>query len=344
MKVFLDANVVIRAGKPPGGPILDRLTGLVDAGIVTVLTTDLTCQEVAKKHAENDYKVIKEVGHPHFRNVVKLILDADLPDITKADLKAKLFDTYGQSTRSMFERLDSKMLSIDNIKPSTVFSDYAANKGFFTYDSKKDQFPDAFIFECLKAEASEDEPVVIVSNDGDFSKPVESEPYISIVDSLPEFFETLGLEVEAPEIEDFFELQIEELADAVNEELNDWWLYGDVADSEIDEICVTKVESWELMSFGSTEEGNPIMVVGSLLVKADILYTHPDWDTAIYDSEEKIYFELHHISGETEVSLNVDVSMLIEVDENGNPVGINELSFRNDDFQYIQLHPFETYK
>ena len=65
-KVFLDANVVIHAGKPPGGLILSRLKELINAGFITVLTTDLTCQEVAKKHTENDYNVIKEVGRPSF--------------------------------------------------------------------------------------------------------------------------------------------------------------------------------------------------------------------------------------------------------------------------------------
>lgn len=46
--VFLDANIVIRAGKPPGGPEIDRVGDLVDAGLVKILTTDLTVTEVAK--------------------------------------------------------------------------------------------------------------------------------------------------------------------------------------------------------------------------------------------------------------------------------------------------------
>lgn len=56
-KVFLDANVVIRAGKPPGGPLIARVIDLVRAGFITILTTDLTKTEVAKRHAGNDNKV-----------------------------------------------------------------------------------------------------------------------------------------------------------------------------------------------------------------------------------------------------------------------------------------------
>ena len=103
-KVFLDANILIQAGKPPGGPIFDRVKGLVEAGLITVLTTDLTCAEVAKKHAENDYDVIKEVGRPHFRKIVEQVLGSILPDTNKTELQAKLAEAYGQSTEAMFKK------------------------------------------------------------------------------------------------------------------------------------------------------------------------------------------------------------------------------------------------
>jgi hypothetical protein len=48
-KIFLDANVVIRAGKPPGGPLIPRVADLVAAGYVTVVTTDLTKVEIVNR-------------------------------------------------------------------------------------------------------------------------------------------------------------------------------------------------------------------------------------------------------------------------------------------------------
>ena len=342
-KVFLDANVVIQAGKPPGGLILSRLKELIDAGFITVLTTDLTCQEVVKKHAENDYNVIKEVGRSHFRMIVEEALGVRLPNITKSELEAKLTETYEQSTKAMFKDLRCKTLVIDNVKPSTVFSAYAASEGFFTHEGKKDQFPDAFIFECLKAEATGEGPVIIVSNDGDFDKPVKSEAHISLVKSLPELFETLGLQVDAPEVTDFLERHKKQLVEVVDSELEDWGLIGDVEDSEIEETNVTEVEAMELMSFGSTNKGGPILVVGRLSVKVNVSYTHPDWDHSIYDSEDKRRIAFEDVRGETEVSFDVDVSMSVTVDEDGGPERIEELSFRNDDFQYVELHPYYDY-
>jgi len=334
-KVFLDANVVIAAGKPPGGPILARVADLVEADLVAVLTTDLTITEVAKKHAENDYEVIKEVGRAHFRRIVEEVVGTALPEITKAQMKVKLAAAYDTSTKAMFKALGAKTLAIDDIKPSSIFAAYAAGEGFFTGEGKKDQFPDAFIFECLKAEASKKEPVIIVSSDGDYDKPVQSETHISLVKSLPELFKALGLEVEAPEIDDFFEEHKAELLAVADRELADWGLIADVEDAEIDETTVTDLELQELTAFKPTEEGGSFLVVGRLTVKANVSYTHPNWEEAMYDSED--------VSGETEVSFDVDVFMSIGVDDDGDPAEIEELRFRNSDFQYVELHPYDPY-
>ena len=338
-KIFLDANVVIQAGKPPGGPILARVKDLVDAGFITVLTTDLSCKEVAKRHAENDYKVIKNVGLQHFRQRVRQLLGTELPEVSKGELKARLIEGYDASTTAMFDALGAKTLEIDDIKPSIVFSDYAAGQGFFTGEAKKDQFPDAFIFECLKAEASEEEPIIIVSNDKDFIGPVEAATDISLVTSLPELFRTLGFQVDAPEVDEFLESRKDELVEMVNRELGDWGLIGDVEDSEIDATSVTDAEVVELLSFGSTEQGGLILVVARLSVEAYICFTHPDWDNAVYDSEDKCLFPLDNVDGEAEISFNVDVSMSISVDEDDKPEAIEELRFQNGDFWYVELYP-----
>lgn len=343
-KVFLDANIVIAAGKPPGGPEIARVIDLVDAGFVTVLTTDLTIAEVSKKHIQNDFDLIKDIGQPHFRKVVEATTGITLPEIKRAGLKHTLKNSYDASTKTMFQSLKAKMLSIDNIKPSTVFATYAAGQGFFTNEGKKDQFPDAFIFECLKKEASKQEPVIIVSQDGDFVAPAMGEKYISLVKSLPGLFAKLGLEMDAPEIDQFLETHNAKLVGMVDEELSDWILQGDVEDSEIDETTVTQVQISELSAFKPTEAGDPILVVGRLAVKATVAYTHPDWDTAAYDSEDKVLIPFDNVSGETEADLTIDVSMSIAVDENGDPAEIENLQFRNDNFAYIELHPYDDYK
>ena len=344
-KVFLDANIVIGAGKPPGGPEIARVADLVDAGMVTVLTTDLTITEVAKKHVQNDFDLIKEICQPHFRKVVEAATGVVLPDMKRPKLRQSLKEGYDKSSAAMFKSLKAKTLAIDEVKPSIVFDAYAAGEGFFAGDGKKDQFPDAFIFECLKKEASKKEPVIIVSKDGDFEGPAAGGKHISLVKSLPELFALLGLEFETPQVDEFLEKNSDDLAELVNRELSNWGLQSDdVEDAEIDEITVNAVEIEKLTAFKPTEEGDPILVVGRVGVRAHVSYSHPNWDEAMYDSEDKVLIPFEDVSGETEIEMSIDVSMTIAVDDDGAPTDIEELSFRNCDFQYVTLYPPETYK
>lgn len=341
--IFLDANILISAGKPPGGLMISRIAELVKTGLITILTTDLTITEIYKKHTDNDYNIIKEVSRAHFRNTLEKVTSVALPNITKTQIKEKLTTTYRTSTEAMFKKLKAKTLAIDDVKPSVIFADYAAGAGFFTREGKKDQFPDAFIFECLKTEAVK-KTIIIVSNDSDYVKPVSNEKNITLATSFLELFKILGLELEPPNLDKFLERHKNELIKAADSELADWGLIADIEDAEIDETSVIDIDIQDVIAFKSTQEGGSILVVGRLAIKATIAYTHPDWDGAAYDSEDKKLIPYEEVSGETEVNLDIDVSMSIAIDEQGEPIEIEDLRFRNRDFQYVELHPHDPYE
>src|SRR5580658_5363297 len=128
-KIFLDANVVIRAGKPPGGLLIPRVVDLVDAGYVKVVTTDLTKMEIAKKHAGNDFEVIEGLTRRRVRDLADEILGVKLPQISPTDLHRKLLANYQVSVEEMFRSLGAETLSIDSVKPSVVFDAYARKTG-----------------------------------------------------------------------------------------------------------------------------------------------------------------------------------------------------------------------
>jgi len=343
-QVFLDANIVIRAGKPPGGPEIERVGDLVDAGLIRVLATDLTIAEISRKHSANDFDVIKEVGRSHFRRIVEDTLGAKLPTVTKSEIKAVLDKKYAESTSAMFKSLKAKLLEIDAVKPSTVFASYAAGSGFFSGEGKKDQFPDAFTFECLKAVATDKSPVIIVSDDGDFDAPAKQEANILVLRSLPDLFKHLGFEMAAPPVAEFLEENIDDLAKLVNSEVENWGLIGDVEDSEIYEVLVDEIEIERIAAFKPVDEGDSLLAIATLKVNARASFTHPDWDTASYDSEDKVLIPWDDVNGEADLEFSVDVSISIAVDEDGNPEEFDTLNFRNSDFQYVTLHPFEDYK
>ena len=344
-QVFLDANIVIAAGKPPGGLEIERVKDLAEAGLIEVLTTDLTVTEVAKKHAQNEFDLIHGICHPHFRTAVEAATGVALPKISVADMRAQLKARYEAATQAMFSALGARTLKIDEIKASVVFDAYASGEGFFSGKAKKDQFPDAFIFECLKGTASKKAPVIIVSADGDFTGPVAGAKHVTLVKSMPDLFERLGLEMAAPAVDTFLEGEDDRLIELVNRELTSWGLQSsDVMDAEIDEVVVEGLEIGKVTAFKPLEENGSILVIAIIEARAAISYTHPNWDEAMYDSEDKVAIPFGNVSGETEIELVLNVALSVAVGEKGKPAAIEALRFRNADFQYVTLYPPDQYK
>ena len=107
-KIFLDANVVIRAGKPPARPLMPRVADLVAAGYVKVITTDLTKTEIAKKHASNDFEVLDGLARRRARDLAAEILGIKLPEISPADLHRILLERHQASVEKMFKSLQAE--------------------------------------------------------------------------------------------------------------------------------------------------------------------------------------------------------------------------------------------
>ena len=80
-----------------------------------------------------------------------------------------------------------------------------------------------------------------------------------------------------------------------------------------------------------------------LFAKADVSYNHPDWDTAMYESEDKVLIPFDDVHGDTEVEFEVEASIFVTVQENGQFDQIDMLEFRSDDFQYVTLQPSHDY-
>ena len=321
--------------------MIARVADLVRSGIVEVLTTDLTTTEVSKKHAANDFDVISNLARSHVRQLVQDHLGVTVPKTNKDELRKRIAGAYGKKVAAMFETLKARTLSIDAVKPSDVFSSYSDGRGFFAGEGKKDQFPDAFIFECLTKEASAQAPLIVVSDDGDFRCPVQSNAHMTLLKSIPDLFEHLGLGIDEVEIDAFLgDAGVEaDLRRHVDQEVEQWsFIVTDVEDAEIDQMSVTIVKLSSLTSFGPPKKGGSILVVGDVEVTADASYTHPDWDHAAYDSEDKVLIPFGDVSGESVVTIDGQFSMSIAVASDGAPAKISEFRFRGERFLCISLH------
>jgi len=299
--VYIDSNILIQQGKPPGGPLLKRIGDLAESEKIQVLTTDLTIQEVAKHHAKRDYELSKAYSSDRVREILNSALDTSLADISSQELYERILKQYMESVGEMMSGLDATVLEIDSVKPTDVFDDYANNRGLFSGAAKKNQFTDAFISKALQQEATADNPVTIVSADKDFDNVVE-EKKIQKVGKLEHVFASLGLTSSTPRFVDFGKYLQNTLPDHISSELENWGFI----------IIDVNVELW---------------------------YQHPDWDGAIYDSEDKVLIPIESISGKMEHQSSAKFSLLMSLVGNEKPKDILEFSFENFSGEELELYP-----
>lgn len=320
-KVFLDASIIIQAGRRSGSPVLKRLSGLVRAGFVSVLTTDITVQEISRHHAERDYNLVKSAASADFRRVIRDVFDVQLREIQPEDLKARIREKCEALTAEIFENLEATHLPVDDVAPSTVFSAYHAAQGFFAEAGKKVQFPDAFILERIKTAAKADDTVIVISDDNDFAHPVKECEHVSLVKSLRDLFEILGLHESDSEISRFLKKQNAGVIEAVKKELHSkkrGVIEAGGGNTNILVLSVNGCDTSNMAGFRSVEEGGPILAVGKISLTVDAYLTHG---------------EEFDMIGSAKAVIEAEASIEISVDEHNKPSKIESLRLRSDSIE-----------
>ncbi len=335
-RVFVDANVVIGWGRrsEPFGPLKE----LADAELIQVLTTDLTVDEIAKRRASQDYehvKLLAQLGREPVRRLAQE-LQLRLPEFDRRTIRAmqeELLKRRQFEVKSELRELKAAELHVDDIKPSQVFSAYAKGTGFFESTVKRRQFADAFVFERLRMAAEGGDPIVLWTQDKDFVEPVGREPSMRSVNSIEALYGQVGRPIKTSVVIDAFFTSNETqdvIMEEVQREADDRWLMGDVEDAEIEETTVRSYELTELRCF-EVPGSLGWSVSARLDVDAEVRYTHPDWETAMWDSEDKVLLPFRDVSGTSRVVFGVDVAMRVRADDAGNPIGVENFRFTTDD-------------
>jgi predicted nucleic acid-binding protein len=338
-KVFFDANILIQAGKPPGGPVIKTLVALVDANLIRTLTTDLTSSEVAKKHAQNDFDAVKDIAKRHFRELTRQITGVALPEINSAEVFRNRLVKYKSDVADMMRRLNAENLNVSDADVSKIFNDYMLRQGVFSKDAKKDQFPDAFIIATLRAKASSASPITIVTKDSDYSAALRDDPFFHICSSISDLLEDLGLKESTADLSGFLSTSQSVLIDKFSQELEDWGInILDHEDGEVDSLRVVEVDIDDATSFSSVEAGGPVLLVGSATLKIEVEWSGPSWDSASYDSEDKVLIPWEGTGGNAETELNVSFSMSIRLNDDGVPDEIEDVSLSANSVIWIYVH------
>ena len=245
---------------------------LVRYGFITVVTTDLTKTEMVRHHTDVAFRRLQPLLDSRSRWLAAKYLNVKIPDVSEDDARNQIREDMLEGIEEMFRSLRATNLDIDQVRPSVVFEYYDRKAGVFVAQNKKNQFPDAFVFECLKAVASEATPLLIVAGDPDFKEPANREDHLSLVDSISGLFDVLGLLVEEPDpdLEPFLCQEVLENADFL--------VYAEFQDDDLDGYRVTAscrdIQFDGINAFQQVDENAPLLISADVTVELDVEMEH----------------------------------------------------------------------
>lgn len=288
-KVFIDANKFLQFGKNFDKSEALVLRELVDAELIRVVTTDLTIIEIAKRWAKKDLEALEPLFKDDFKGRAEEHLGIKLPALTREEVWQKIFGEYHKRLKQKFiVEFKTKPLSINDVPPLSVLNDYTHGKGVFSDSSKKDQFPDAFIFAAVASVASEDQPIAFITADKDFSKAIDQADHITELNSFQELMAHLNIAEVSEADKEILDGFLDEFEVKTSEELVQYIVHAeDVEDAELEILEVYDHEIKIETAYRVTSEDNSFLLYGHVTCKARVAFSHWDWDNAIWDSEDK---------------------------------------------------------
>ena len=347
INIYLDSNIIIKLGVPPQSPSLDRINDLQRKGVINVVTTSLTIDEIAKKYTSNDFKLISGIARSGFKKAFSKISDLELPFDNKQDLFEALLKENRKEVTKFHKTLSASVIDIDGVKPSSVFDQYAKGLGVFADGAKDGQVQDAFIFEALKLGLKEIGQIHIVSSDKDFEHLVRTRPKKFKLDAtLEEFISRVDETIlDEEDIETWLEDNNRELEREFESELNGWAIQSmDVQEGYVEESTLNEIEFIDFQGFGPVKRNGNALIIGRTTVGALLSFTHPNWDEAMYDSEDKVLIPFENVQGDIESDLDIFFSMSVTM-KKGKLHEIDEVRFTDETkFIYQDFYDHSHYK
>ncbi|KAA6405320.1 PIN domain-containing protein [Candidatus Tokpelaia sp.] len=332
---------------------------IIKTNKISILMTEMTFHEVVKHLVSRELDKLRPLCELDFRYAYKRLTGALLSDCKKSALKEALKTRYNDYFKGVCaSNLKAQFLDGAALSPALIFSAYAKGEGFFSSEAKKEQFPDAFNFETLKAQATRDNPLILVSKDKDFDNNyVKSCPHISVVETFSELFSKLGLKAERDrfprekEVFAFLTKHTDAIKDSLDTALSGADLFDDSLPAEHQRIYINNFSAVEFPQdnpeMSVFHEGSLIRAELTLTARANVYYRYTDYDSLVWDSEDKLYIPAgDETEGETEIDLTLDITLSLETDKAGKPRKIkglsvldNNLNMRGNNHCFVTLFP-----
>lgn len=309
ISVFIDSNIFMSWNYSIHKEgYLNILKTSVKKNEIKLYTSDIVIREVEKhirKDALGSIKILLDAKKAVQKNISpSLLKETSLFNIFEIEKGYMEKEVEGilEKYRKKLKETNITILNNEGVDIESVMEDYfQVRLPFKNKESKKHEFPDAFMVSKLKKEFNKENPISIISNDDGFRKTLENNEGFTCFDSINKFLNKLNQEnknydeIVAKINDKKFRKQILE---KITREINLSQIEVDGLDSDRkgydyeDVYIETKsIDDYEFISINEMREN---FVDLTVLCKGEvsIIGSYYDYDNSIWDYEGKRYIYL----------------------------------------------------
>lgn len=317
-KIFIDTQAFMQQGFRFEGSVLNRVRELGRSNLIEIYVSEVVKREVSSKILEKVNKAKKLSG-----DLIKelSILESETPKeaVDFADLVESndLHEVALSRWNKFLEESKAVILDPNDICNIELLSLYFDGKYPFSDGKKKDEFPDAISTLSLKSKVSQsDDLVYVISNDGDLKGFCEEEASFISLNQLSEFLDLYNRTEErlTNVVHDYINNEIDWISENIKETfLNSGFTYSENYEAEVENVVVTNLATHEIDVI-EIEEGRVVIGIRcEITCTADV--SGPDYDTAMWDSEDKEYIFFEYFNANMSFDDVYDISMELFFDE-----------------------------
>jgi len=350
--VFIDTSAYEQKNYQFGEHSLGKLQELVEDEKIMLLITDVTKSEIQshlEKLASESVSKIKKIQK-------EAMFLRNTPELSCFGIFTKL------STEEIFNIVNDKFLelveggyveeiSVGSVDPKVVFNKYFGQFPPFEKESKKHEFPDAFVLEAIhQASELRGQSIYLISNDGDMKSYAEEADNLLHLNSVDEIIDlVLRNDAELAKPANFADSVLESLQERliaqVEEYLENSEFYSDDVDGWDNEITSIDIEEVKIahksLLHVSSEEAQYEMIFECSI---NAYYSFSDYDRSPWDGEDKAYvFVLKNLATKShceKYSAYVNISYVDGIKGNGD---IDEVEFIDSRFELNEENSEITY-
>lgn len=314
--VFIDTSIFIGLNYNYRSPVFKNLARLARDERANVFIIDITIREI-EAHIDEDISKSLQASSK-FKNAARILRNIDKPETNALFLdiderSAKIL--LKTQLQEFLREAKATILPTSDVSIESVFDRYFDMQPPFGEGKKKHEFPDAFVVEALENLCMHNNDLMyIVSTDQDMQSCCDPSASLIAINKLAEFIDIVEFhdDVLAPSIYTLIDNNIAAIKAAISDsfEYKGFWIEdqeGDVNSVSIDDISIT-----DTLILDVDNESAIVQLDVITVFSADLSYD--DYETAIYDHEDKIAMPWRTI--ETSVQRTIEYSATISVQHN----------------------------